>query len=55
MASQGKLLTYQIPFTERPGSDQMSKIILKHPDVKNIIIRTLMDTTGNAYRIRDAE
>ncbi|KAG0941112.1 hypothetical protein G6F32_008545 [Rhizopus arrhizus] len=55
MTSQGDLLTCKIPFSERPGSDQMSKFVLKHPDVKNIITRTLMDTSGDAYRIGDAE
>ena len=48
-------MTCKIPFSERPGSDQMSKFVLKHPDVKNIITRTLMDTSGDAYRIGDAE
>ncbi|CEG69950.1 hypothetical protein RMATCC62417_05934 [Rhizopus microsporus] len=55
MTSQGDLLTWKIPFSERPGSDQMSKFVLKHSDVKNIITRTLMDTNGDAYRIGDAE
>ncbi|KAI9018793.1 hypothetical protein CLU79DRAFT_795300 [Phycomyces nitens] len=55
MTSQGDLLTFKIPFSERLGSDQMSKFILKHPDVKNIITITLMNTNGDAYRIGDAE
>ncbi|CEP12604.1 hypothetical protein [Parasitella parasitica] len=55
MTSQGDLLTWKMPFSERPGSDLMSKFVLKHSDVKNIITRTLMDTNGDAYRIGDAE
>ncbi|KAL7315852.1 hypothetical protein PS15m_005022 [Mucor circinelloides] len=55
MTFQGDLLTCKMPFSESPGSDQLSKFFLKHPDVKNIITRTLVDTNGDAYRIGDAE
>ncbi|KAI8977227.1 hypothetical protein BDF20DRAFT_820962, partial [Mycotypha africana] len=38
-----------------PGSDQVSKFVLKHPDVRSIITRALMDTNGDAYRIGDSK
>jgi hypothetical protein len=44
-----------MPFSEQPGVDQMNKFILKHPDVKNIILGTLMNTNGDVYKIGYAE
>lgn len=51
----GGLLTSQIPNRERPGYDQMSKLVLKNPLVKNIIARALVKKDGDAYKIGDTE
>ncbi|CEP13522.1 hypothetical protein [Parasitella parasitica] len=49
------LLTSRISFTERPGTDKISKVILKHPFVKNIITVAILDVDGDNYRVGDAE
>ncbi|KAK4520628.1 uncharacterized protein ATC70_006506 [Mucor velutinosus] len=55
MTDKQSLLTSIIPFTERPGTDKISKIILKHPFVKNIITVAILDVNGDNYRVGDAE
>lgn len=38
-----------------PGTDQTSKFILKHHDVKSIVTKAIVDIDGDAYRIGDAK
>ncbi|KAI8065516.1 hypothetical protein BC940DRAFT_304299 [Gongronella butleri] len=45
--------TYQAP--ARPGSDRLSKIVLKDDFAKNIVIQALLGKDGDSYRVADGE
>lgn len=49
------ILTNRLQFSKWPGTDQTSKFILKHHDVKCIVTKSIVDIDGDAYRIGDAE
>ncbi|KAG1465369.1 hypothetical protein G6F46_000050 [Rhizopus delemar] len=49
------VLTNRLQFSKLLGTDQTSKFILKHHDVKSIVTKVIVDIDGDAYRIGDAE
>lgn len=53
--SHHNLLTMTLPLEYIPGSDKMSRMVLKHQDVVDLITKELLDAPNGTYTLADGD